>query len=475
MADSGKKQPKSAASSSKKDPKEETTVGEVPDLTTAAQDAQKMIDDAERKKAKFDKIVAQKKDELQKEKEKQENELAQMNAEIIASKMAIESERENMLREMDRMREEKRMMDIERERLEDERRRIVEEQEEMRRIAENQANEDSDDEEDENGEEVGLLVQENDVSDGDGEADDNSRTQSRASNSKSSSVRPISDNGTGYDTVMQKLYDEITKFDTDARNLMMDKWLTIPTFQLDGKTSSGFDSIEFSYTIAYQGFKPFDMACLIIKRMNKSGGNTHDIHRMVQIGSERGNNLEKLTKGASRSFLDVLKRLKTTYCLKSKAGKNPHAITLSRVCMSFPHVSCSYARINRNPIVHGSALDENNFIYPRQMMTAAFGSIIPNYQEALYKRIINAFYIYQYEFGIVVSPDKTKIKSAKASLPDLSKYLNAAITGSVMTTSTRINLLVEWDIILKLDDNTYDTSPTIDYYNEQWINKYLKK
>lgn len=197
---------------------------------------------------------------------------------------------------------------------------------------------------------------------------------------------------TGYDSVMQTLYDEVIKLDNSARSMMVSGWLNIPVYQSDGKTADGFDSYAFSFVIAYQGFKPFDMACLIMKRMKKSGGTKHDIHRLVQLGSERGNNLEKMTKGASKEFLDILKQLKTTYCLKSKAGKNPHAITQSRVCMTFPHIACSFAKINRNPIVSGDALDAMDVSYPRVMMTSAFGSIIPNNHEE-YCKIINAFYI----------------------------------------------------------------------------------
>jgi len=81
------------------------------------------------------------------------------------------------------------------------------------------------------------------------------------------------------------------------------------------------------------------------------------IMKLIQIGHERGNNIEKIITLATPEFQVVLQKLRYVYYLKSKAGIRPYAIILCRICMSFPYITCTFSRINRNPVVNLSILD----------------------------------------------------------------------------------------------------------------------
>lgn len=151
-------------------------------------------------------------------------------------------------------------------------------------------------------------------------------------------------------------------------------------------------------------------------------------------------------KSSSARFKKELAVLKSRYCLVSKAANSADAITLSRVCMTFPHISCSYMVFCGHTIVDYSVMEDYVEGYPKQLMTAAFASIIPPSSHEFHATFLDAHLLHQYEFSKVISP-KDNSKSAKELYPDLLKYAMAAVNGSIISPDAREALLMIWGLM----------------------------
>lgn len=284
-------------------------------------------------------------------------------------------------------------------------------------------------------------------------------------------MNPTINNITGYNQDMQTIYNEITNMSEESTYQMIGKLVATEKF-IPGSQYINYDINEYSAKIAYQGFKPFVIASIVFKVAKNT--DLSYIGKLIQIGMERGNNLTKMKKGASSFFLNELRTLTSMFSLKEKVGKNPHTITLSRIVMSFPQVSCSFTSINKHPTVPYSLLNSLSPGYPRQMMVSAFGAIIPNMNDDYCLELLNAFYIHQYEFSSAITPDKTKIRPPKDELTDLIRYTRAAVEGSYLNFDVKIQLLEEYELIHK-DGETYGVSREVEQASDVWQEIYIKR
>ncbi|XP_060845628.1 uncharacterized protein LOC132925235 [Rhopalosiphum padi] len=111
----------------------------------------------------------------------------------------------------------------------------------------------------------------------------------------------------------------------------------------------GLDIKNASAYLSYQGFDPKRLAVKIDGMRKYEDRRQFDIGLMVAISIERGNKVSKMHLGSTDNFKRTLGELIGLYDLKDKAGKDPNAITLSRVAASFPHMACTYMNIAMNP------------------------------------------------------------------------------------------------------------------------------
>lgn len=130
--------------------------------------------------------------------------------------------------------------------------------------------------------------------------------------------------------------------------------------------------------LAYQGFDAIFIANFLFKRIEEEAtANVKDIPLMIQICCERGSNLTKISNASTAELVTLIGRLKGTYALKDKAKNSKTNITLPRICMTFPQVTCSYMQWCTNSTVKYHDITQYCDEYPKQMMTGAFASMIP--------------------------------------------------------------------------------------------------
>jgi len=252
----------------------------------------------------------------------------------------------------------------------------------------------------------------------------------------------------GLSNEMMKIVENMS-INPDNSEVLYQKMMGYVPFSSDLKVGD-YDGAAFAVQLQYQGFNPQVIAEMIISRVGTDASKANDVYKMIQIGLERGNNIENILKTSTPEFGASLKALRTTYCLKSKAGNSRYAITLSRVCMVFPMVSCHYMQYCKNTTVSKQLLFEISPDYPPFMMTGAFASMIPTGYNFT-KHLKNAFMIHQYEFNAIINRKKYNLMKKKPTkkeiIAELTKYMEAGVNGTLIKLEDKLSNLVAWNIL----------------------------
>jgi len=267
--------------------------------------------------------------------------------------------------------------------------------------------------------------------------------------------------------------------------LLYKKIIECPTFDSNGIVNGIVGGVHiyhdaklFAEMIQYQGFNPTEIRQKILQRIGTDEARKRDVHTLIKIGLERGNNIEKILKTSTPAFGQTLKGLRKFYRLMSKAGNNRNAITLSRVCMAFPKESCSYMEFCRNPIVSKETMTSICSKYPTQMMTRAFASLIP-YGYAVTQTLKNAYMVHQFVFNSIINRTKYNEASKKQFIDDLIRFMEADVNRQFIPTEERLDTLIAWKMIkaVPADNpvNAYQVTKEIKEASDIWIVKYLGK
>ncbi|VVC26867.1 Nucleocapsid, Phlebovirus/Tenuivirus [Cinara cedri] len=220
----------------------------------------------------------------------------------------------------------------------------------------------------------------------------------------------------------------------------------------------------------------FVMTC-VLRVLEKDIKNKPDLYKLIQIGVERGNNLENILKTSKPEFVIELKRLIKEYYLVSKANKSKNSLTLSRICDSFPLITCSYIRHAINPTVSVSKMQSMSRNYPTVMMTSAFTFLIPNKNETFCMLLKKAHMLHQYEFFDTIRGNRMRSHSVERNrdlINDVMKCTNAAIEASHITYDTQMEFLKEHNLITTADDNIITVSEEVLEAVEVWGNKLIE-
>lgn len=139
---------------------------------------------------------------------------------------------------------------------------------------------------------------------------------------------------------------------------------------------------ELQDSVAYQGFDPKHIASLICQKLKAAGKTKEEIREAIKVlivlGVERGNNWAKIKGTLQPKGLAVIDPIASVIGLRSNVGTHRQdAITLARVCMSFPLATLSYMPKAVRPAV-SPALMSNEFTgYPAAICHGCFSSLIP--------------------------------------------------------------------------------------------------
>lgn len=178
-----------------------------------------------------------------------------------------------------------------------------------------------------------------------------------------------------------------------------------------------------------------------------------DINMLVKIGIEEGNNLEKIYMKLLPELKDKFNRFKIKYNLVSKAKKNKHAVTLSRIYESVPITTCLYLKHDaKNPTVSFEVMESICKNYPRVMMTSAFAYLIPNKEDEFCLFLKKAHLLHQYQFFDTISSQSHPRLSVDLEDKFISKVYvktQAAINESHIEYDIQIKFLKENDLIVE--------------------------
>lgn len=227
----------------------------------------------------------------------------------------------------------------------------------------------------------------------------------------------------------QEVIDAISNLTTEQIKVLVVKALDLDMFDKEF-TAGDYNGKEFANEMKYQGFDPQTIIAMILKTPEY---NERDVYAMIQLCVGRGSNIDAMIKSSINKTKQKLEELKKKYSLVSSGKRSRYAITLPRVALVFPHITCSYAKITPDSTVSTDRMDQISSKYPRAMMCSAFAGLIPSGSLTFSMILRSAFMLWQYEFDSVINnkvyaskkPDKKRI------VEDLLKYLNSAINGSL--------------------------------------------
>jgi len=127
-------------------------------------------------------------------------------------------------------------------------------------------------------------------------------------------------------------------------------------------------------------------------------------------------------------------------------------------------------RLCKNPTVRYDTLTNRFPTYPKELRTAAFGSMIPAAISTTSKMLMDAHLVHQYEFTKVVTADNSKFKH-KEAIESAIRYVEATRKGSLVKEPLKIAYLKQWELI----DNSENAMPSVMVAANVWNEVYLKE
>lgn len=223
---------------------------------------------------------------------------------------------------------------------------------------------------------------------------------------------------------------------------------------------------EWRDALRYYGFQPARVATYLWNAKPEKS-NIHDILFLVVVGCERGNAHDKILKSMKdttiKTYLErLIARHEILTKLPKEAGeKKANAITLSRICMAFPTLTCSYYPQVTSPTVSWIMLDKMlaaGVKYNRHMAHAAFASLIPKTVEDWYK-IMGAHMLHQVMFAFVVNRGLKQTK--KEAFLSCLNYSKASLESTWVQNDRRVAKMKEFKVI---DENLKLTPEVLTIY-----------
>lgn len=253
-------------------------------------------------------------------------------------------------------------------------------------------------------------------------------------------------------TTDQEIQTLITAYGNATAQVFTAVLEKIKNLVLVSDKTQGAELEGFINESAYQGFDPKLIAFVVISlREEDLRTRIHDVEKMIITAVERGNNVKSIQENSTEEFKIEIQRLVDVYNIKSKSGKSRSAITFSRVAMAFPMYTCEYMLHARSTTVPYAVMESLSHNYPKQMMTSAFGSLIPAGQEPFARDLLQAHCLHQLEFTRIVS--KKDPSTPEKMVEDVIRFAEAAINGSYIDRQVRIDILLKWKLIKMTSDN----------------------
>lgn len=205
---------------------------------------------------------------------------------------------------------------------------------------------------------------------------------------------------------------------------------------------------DIAKEFAYEGLDPAHIARLIMDAPLATESKKKDISLLVIIGLTRGNNVMKIRNSIKKDKVALFDKLVTNYRVVSKAGTSRRdAVTFSRCSAVFSWVACEAIVNVRGPVTYVE-MNEASPNYPPNMMTSAFGSLIPGAMTVTSEvrvQIFKAFCLFQIHLSRKINknfPDD--IDEQKA---EVERYVNAAADNAFVPHTKRAEFNKKFSIL----------------------------
>lgn len=180
---------------------------------------------------------------------------------------------------------------------------------------------------------------------------------------------------------------------------------------------------------------------------NKDG--QKEVGQLIALGLMRGNNIGKLKTSIDESSKPIVESLLNKYSIVAVAKNRSDDITLSRLALAFPYITCSILELGTATIIPHDTMTKIHSGYPACMMHQAFASLIPlSLGEIERGYLLDCHMVHQCLLSEVIGRQKGKSEKKPVDyLETCKKFAEVAMTGSPVTEPHRIALLKTWSVL----------------------------
>jgi len=217
--------------------------------------------------------------------------------------------------------------------------------------------------------------------------------------------------------------------------------LLIETYDVDN--ISEIEGIEeFVKNIQFTGFNPFATLKALTLIESNQKILMKDMSYLIVLAIERGTNTLKMVKTIGDKAVNIVRDLISKYNIKPNLSGKKDNITLSRIVMTFPWLSCGYMSKAVNPVVSFQAMKELATI-PRVMMNTAYASLLSK-NDVNFEDKRDSHLLYMYLFNKTINPQNTD--SIQKTKDSLLTYFTASNNSDYIKESKRKDLNRSWNL-----------------------------
>lgn len=206
---------------------------------------------------------------------------------------------------------------------------------------------------------------------------------------------------------------------------------------------------EWRKSLAFKGFSPAEMATKLWYH-KPTTSTIDDLMLMIVAGCERGNNIQNILRDAEEPLKSTLAATFSNYAVRANVQNVPSKmdiVTLSRVCLAFPHFTLEYYPDVVSPVVPWETLDAmlpQNVHYPRRAAHSAFGAFIP-LRKDITKNLLGAHLLHQMLFSEIVN--RGKVGSKRKNMSNCLNFVKAAYSSPFIPETAKMAWLRAWGLV----------------------------
>lgn len=181
-----------------------------------------------------------------------------------------------------------------------------------------------------------------------------------------------------------------------------------------------------------------------------------DLLFFITLFLERGNNISKMLLKCDKEVSDLIRRKAAAYGIVMERKQNQtilgtSSLTLARISQAFPVATASLIVSNEIPGKLKTKALAGIVSLPMLMQHTIFPSLIPDEDDEYCEQLKTIALVLNLETSILLATPKEKRKLEDRDVDDLAQqaeqFVNAAMTGCLLTTADKIKILTKGGIL----------------------------